>query len=169
MTIETAHDTPPTWLVDLEGGAATIEDRGPQGQLLRPVVAEGLCHTTGLSAGRVRMPPDAQAVPHHHDEDRAVVVLAGIAATLIAPPGATRWDAAAVTGPGDIVFLPGGGSTRPSTWAASNAARSRSRPTGSSTAACTGSPGSAARTSSPGCARTTTPAGSASGHVGSDR
>lgn len=108
MTSDTADDTPPAWLVDLAGGAATIEDRGPQGQLLRPVAGDGLCDATGLSAGRVRMPSGAEAVPHRHDEDRTVVVLAGIAATLMAPPDATRWTAAGITGPGDIVFVPGG-------------------------------------------------------------
>ncbi|WP_336159940.1 hypothetical protein [Amycolatopsis sp. VC5-11] len=108
MTIDTAHDAPPAWTVDLAGSAATTENRGPQDQLLRPVAGDGLCDASGLSAGRVRMPPGAQAVPHHHAEDRTVVVLAGFAATLLAPPGGTRWSAAAVTGPEDVVFIPGG-------------------------------------------------------------
>jgi uncharacterized RmlC-like cupin family protein len=100
--------TAPQWRLGLAEQADDDEFLGAQKQHLRPIAGQELCGARDQSAGRVRMPVGGQSVPHHHDEDRTVVVLAGTAATLLMPVGADRWQTAAVTGPGDVIYVPAG-------------------------------------------------------------
>ncbi len=107
-TTETLATVNSTWRVDLASQSDAPEILGAQKQLFQPIADDGLCGARDLSAGRVRMPAGAQAIPHHHDEDRTVVVLSGTAATLLMRAGASRWETAVVTGAGDVLFLPAG-------------------------------------------------------------
>ncbi len=98
----------PVWRLDLAAQPGGERLWGAQQQLFLPIASDELCGARELSVGRVNMPPGGQAVPHWHAEDRTVVVLSGLAATLVAAPGRTGWQTVLISGPGDVLFLPAG-------------------------------------------------------------
>lgn len=84
--------------------AEAASERGPQDQLLFPVVNTALAGSRQLSTGMVFMPPSKVSRLHlHEDHEIIIVVLEGYAATLMGPQLEPL-----VHGPGDFVFIPKG-------------------------------------------------------------
>lgn len=84
-------------------GKAVMEI-GPQGQRLLPSVNTALSGSTQLSIGTVLMPPGGISRAHVHNRyELVVVVVEGLAATLLGPDLEP-----AIQGPGDFLLIPAG-------------------------------------------------------------
>lgn len=81
-----------------------VMELGPQGQRLFPSVNTTLSGSSQLSIGTVLMPPGGISRAHVHNRyELVVVVVEGLAATLLGPDLEP-----AVQGPGDFLLIPAG-------------------------------------------------------------
>jgi uncharacterized RmlC-like cupin family protein len=80
------------------------ETLGPQQQRLIPCITARICGAEGISAGMVRMPPNAASRAHYHAHSEIIVCcLRGNAATLIGPRLEPYFH-----GPGEFIYIPEG-------------------------------------------------------------